>query len=219
MRVYHFLNDVYGPDAIRRRRLKIARINELNDPFEFLAVESGVPEVRRAFQKVKDQQHQGTGILCFARSWRNPVMWSHYANRHKGLCLGFDVPDELLTEVEYRSKRTKPNLPLLVAGGEAAASHMQKLLTTKFSHWRYERESRVFVRLDPTTEDENSLYFYDFSDQMKLSEVIVGINCTVSRTELSNALGDLATSIKCKKARLAFKTFGVVTQRRSSLWV
>ena len=38
MRLYHFLNAEYGLLNIRHRRLKIARINELNDPFEFLGV-------------------------------------------------------------------------------------------------------------------------------------------------------------------------------------
>jgi hypothetical protein len=38
MRVYHFTKAVHGLEAIRRRRLKIARISELNDPFEFLQV-------------------------------------------------------------------------------------------------------------------------------------------------------------------------------------
>jgi hypothetical protein len=36
MRVYHFINEEYGLDDLRRRRLKIATILELNDPFETL---------------------------------------------------------------------------------------------------------------------------------------------------------------------------------------
>jgi hypothetical protein len=43
MRLYHFLNAEYGLLNIRHRRLKIARINELNDPFEFLGVATRAP--------------------------------------------------------------------------------------------------------------------------------------------------------------------------------
>lgn len=38
MRVYHFLDRKYGLDDIRRRRLKIATLDDLNDPFEMLAM-------------------------------------------------------------------------------------------------------------------------------------------------------------------------------------
>jgi hypothetical protein len=36
IRVYHFVGAEYGLDDIRRRRLKIATIDDLNDPFELL---------------------------------------------------------------------------------------------------------------------------------------------------------------------------------------
>jgi hypothetical protein len=36
MRLYHFIRERFGLEAIRDSRLKISRINELNDPFEFL---------------------------------------------------------------------------------------------------------------------------------------------------------------------------------------
>jgi len=29
------------------------------------------------------------GITCFSKSYMNTLMWSHYANKHNGLCLGF----------------------------------------------------------------------------------------------------------------------------------
>ena len=35
MLVYHFINKEYGIEDLRKRRLKIATLNELNDPFEF----------------------------------------------------------------------------------------------------------------------------------------------------------------------------------------
>ena len=40
-----------------------------------------------------------------SRSWHNPVQWSHYASKHTGICLGFDVPDEHLGEVTYSRTR------------------------------------------------------------------------------------------------------------------
>lgn len=35
LRLYYFTTERYALEAIRDQRLKIARLNELNDPFEF----------------------------------------------------------------------------------------------------------------------------------------------------------------------------------------
>lgn len=40
MLFYHFTKGKYGLEDIRLRRLKIATINQLNDPFELLGVAS-----------------------------------------------------------------------------------------------------------------------------------------------------------------------------------
>lgn len=37
--------------------------------------------------------NKNKGLLCFSDNWKSPVMWAHYAAKHHGICLGFDVPD------------------------------------------------------------------------------------------------------------------------------
>jgi len=54
---------------------------------------------------MKNELAQERGLLRFSRDWHNPVLWSHYASRHTGLCLGFDVPDDCLGPVSYSRKR------------------------------------------------------------------------------------------------------------------
>lgn len=93
MRVYHFLSRNYGLEDIRLRRLKIATLDDLNDPFEMLGMALRDLELRQAFRATKAKMAERAGLLCFSRHWRNPVQWSHYAERHQGLCLGFDIPD------------------------------------------------------------------------------------------------------------------------------
>jgi hypothetical protein len=44
MRVYHFLKPEHALAAIRDQRLKLAEIDKLNDPFEFLGVASRDPQ-------------------------------------------------------------------------------------------------------------------------------------------------------------------------------
>lgn len=87
MFVYHFLNSHYGLEDIRERRLKISRIMELNDPFEFLGVDLSDRQFRKAMKKTKAQLSKTKGLLCFCKTWRNPLLWGHYADKRRGICL------------------------------------------------------------------------------------------------------------------------------------
>ncbi len=108
MRVYHFLNKQYGLDDLQRRRLKIAEIMSLNDPFELLGINLSHPLLREAFDATKKDLSKKYGILCFSKSWRSPVQWAHYSDNHKGICIDFDVPDSHLIKVRYVRYRLNP---------------------------------------------------------------------------------------------------------------
>ncbi|MBE0533371.1 MAG: DUF2971 domain-containing protein [Rhodospirillales bacterium] len=216
MRVYRFLNAEYGLDALRRRRLKIALFGELNDPFELLGVNLSDKDIREAFHKMKLALSEYHGLLCFSRRWRNPLLWSHYADRHRGLCLGFDIPDELAMGVNYTVNRLVPN-DLFSPDKTASARAMAKVLATKFSHWRYEDEVRLFVSLEDRNPQDGH-FFYDFSEDLKLVQVIVGSQSCISRCDLEGALGNRNADVERFKVRPAFKTFRVVMNRKRSLW-
>ena len=203
MRVYHFVNMKFGLDDLRRRRLKIATLNELNDPFELFGINLADPALRQAFRRMKEQIALNRGLLCFSRGWRNPVQWSHYAGKHSGLCLGFDIPDIHLGEVNYSGRRLAVAAERFLDPSQIDEASVTKFLFTKFSHWRYENEVRCFVTLEDKDPD-TGLFFADFSDRLTLKEVIVGAESNLGRVALAEALGDLAPSIEVSKARLAF---------------
>ena len=219
MRVYHYICSKYGLENIRRKRLKISRLEDLNDPFELLSLELSDKRVRDTFVENKEQLNKGRGILCFSEVWGNPVMWSHYAEKHKGLCLEFEIPDDLLAKITYSRDRLKREVSELFNSNPTfQESAMNRILTTKFSHWKYERERRVFAGLD--TPDSDGNFYADFSEQLKLTGVIVGPRSSVSRSEMNDALkfAQITDPIKSFKARLAFKSFRVVKNKDQSLW-
>ena len=67
--------------AIQNRRLKIARINELNDPFEFLGWNLKNAQTRANLRTWKEERNAEFGILCFSKHWSNPLLWGHYAEK------------------------------------------------------------------------------------------------------------------------------------------
>ena len=95
---------------------------------------------------------------------------------------------------------------------------MLMFLCTKFAHWKYEEEFRLFFALDHSTA-KDGLYFADFSRDLVLTQVIVGANSSVCRKDVYDALGQQQASIESFKARLAFKSFSVVRNMKQCLWV
>lgn len=217
MRVYHFLTEQFGLQAIVYRRLKVSRIQDVNDPFEWSAPLAREKQYRLAFEKMKAEMSSDRGIICFSKDWSNPLLWSHYGDRHRGWCLGFDLPDEKLVEVKYLTDRIACDWSKFHHDEKYQLSVIEAIMVSKFRHWEYESEMRALISLDHETRI-NGLYFVDFSANFRLAEVIVGANCVTTREQLKNALGPLQDQVQCKKARLAFKSFAVVEQKNAKIW-
>ncbi|RON86884.1 DUF2971 domain-containing protein [Pseudomonas fluorescens] len=212
-RVYHFVNSEFGLLNLRSRRLKISTLLGLNDPFELLSNNIQNKEVRVLFNVAKSIFDKRFGILCFSNSSVSPVQWAHYADRNRGVCLGFDVRSDLLMDIQYISERiSEASFP---THPDFAEEWMRKVLSTKYSHWKYEDEARIFIRLE---EKINGHYFKGFDADMTLAEVQVGFNSEITRSEVADALGDLSGNVECFKVRPAFGAFEMVRNANESLW-
>jgi len=135
-------------------------------------------------------------------------LWSHYGDRHRGLCLGFDVPDNMLKEVDYQLERFKAKDDNR-AGESSGKDVAYRLLTTKFEHWRYEEEVRVVLRLDSIA-PEAGRYFVPFSPGLRLREVITGPRSALSLPEVRGLLAEEDGDVTLSQGRLAFQSFKVV---------
>jgi hypothetical protein len=217
MRVYHFVNQEFGLDDLKRRRLKIATIEDLNDPFEMLGFSNRDPKFRKAWSLIRTLLHSRFGLVCFSNSYRNPVQWSHYADGHRGLCLGFDVPKRLLTEVKYSPDGLMPDYELFAKSSAHASQELVRILATKFIHWQYEGEQRYFIPLSMVS-PIRGFYFEPFSHLMRLREVIVGHRSAITRSEIKAIPVIKEGGIDIFKARLAFQSFEVVRQKNDRLW-
>lgn len=216
-RVYHFCDAKYGLENLKNRRLKIATIMELNDPFEMIAHNMRDPDIRRATTQFKAKSASQFGFLCFSRSYKSPVQWGHYAEKHKGICIGFDVPAINLKSIIYTDYRLGFD-PAMVDTEEKEIEWLTSFFLTKHSHWGYEQEERMIVHLD-SLERESDMYFISFDEaEIHLAEVIVGCNTKVTRGQVVDALGEHAESTAISKARPAFGKFEIVRNRNKKLW-
>jgi Protein of unknown function (DUF2971) len=192
MRAYKFLNVEFGLKSLREKRLKQSRINDLNDPFELRHYDITDPALRQAVLQTRDQIHENRGVLCFSADWNDPVIWAHYSEKHTGLCLGFEIPtivgDVELDESGYVKYIEDPlYFPpnFFELGDEERFDIVRKILFTKFKHWQYEHEIRVWA---PLQHEAGGLYFLEFDEKLQIVEIIIGARCVVPRTTITEAL-------------------------------
>src|SRR6185437_6477137 len=82
------------------------------------------------------------GILCLSAKCNDLLMWSHYANGHRGLCLEFEASDYTpffgaALPVKYRDDR-----PTFDPDG-TQWQRVESAVLTKSKGWSYEEEWRV----------------------------------------------------------------------------
>lgn len=205
MRAYHFLSAKNALDDLRRKQIRLSEIDRLNDPFELWCSAQDDRRIRASLRAWKDEMGRQYGMLCFSRSWHSTVLWSHYSDKHRGMCLGFEVDDQCIKAVTYVKERTDLRPPF-------TRETMERLLFTKYYDWSYEEELRGWFRLEKR--DSTGNYFYSFDDKVRLSEVIVGPLCDIPRVTIDALLDDFKGAIRVTKSRLAFRSFRVVQNLR-----
>lgn len=224
VRGYHLTELPHAVTNIERQRLKVCTFADANDPFELLALCApgrGQRATRKLLQQFKDSQTRQTGMLCFSRSWHNPVMWSHYARGHTGVCLGFDVRSNCIENVIYVPDRLTAPLDRSDADPDASMlpeSLQNDLFVTKFDHWQYENEFRRFVPLAKAShESERNIYFWQFDQDMVLREVILGPLAPRDQIEpFRELVKNTGIDAPVARARLGFGKFEVREDGRYS---
>jgi hypothetical protein len=130
----------------------------------------------------------------------------------RSICLGFDLKRGHEERVDYQDQRLRAQFGDEGSGPlNISAELLRKLLCTKFAHWSYEEEIRVFVSLtDSNVRKEANLHFYPFCDELSLREMILGPECSVPLDGLRRLVDASYERVTTIKARLAVKSFAVV---------
>ncbi|WP_218638215.1 DUF2971 domain-containing protein [Novacetimonas hansenii] len=172
----------------------------LNDPFEFVFNENQVKNSNKNFLllqeekntsfseedadfqvkndcEVIDSELRDLGVLSFTEDYNNILMWSHYANEHKGMVVEFDLSKPLFSssileicgrrhrfkedvfgfvneypkKIKYRSEFPEFDRPEFSNPTDGFSYPWKKfneaILYTKADAWMYEKEYRSIVHL------------------------------------------------------------------------
>lgn len=212
MRYYKYLPiNLDTVSAVRERKMWVRSATSFNDPLEFrfhknvpLAnvekLKQANPILRFAsdneiVEKLKadfEKRLHKLGVSCFSLSQSNYLLWSHYGDGHRGMCLEFDThQDEDLPEnahrVIYRDEVPEYDFSDLKLMGDSAPT----IICTKGKFWDYEEEIR-FVH-----EECDDLVAYEHD----LSGVIFGCLTSLQHRRLVESVID--SKIQVYKASLS----------------
>lgn len=168
--------DEWTERLVARRELYFSPPSKFNDPFDCRVKVSSdglgfhQDAIKRFYEFV-----QQTGVFCLSNlSPENVLMWSHYAEQHKGVCLKFDTTvggeesifnQKYLTPVEY-SEET----PVFAPGCDDLSGLARKSIFRKSLAWEYEEEWRLILANGAT---KTRTY-----PKGALTEITFGVNCT-----------------------------------------
>jgi len=103
----------------------------------------------------------------------NLIMWSHYANSHKGFVIEFKkdfIEDIDIQKLEYSDERD------IITYEDIDNNNFYNLFFKKSIEWSYEQEYRVILKLDNANKIiDNNIHLFKF-DKAKVNSITFGCN-------------------------------------------
>ncbi len=174
----HSITEFAQAKGIRDDRDEIGLMNLLCKQLDPSAAES----VRRTEQFIDTMTHNLSerldrlfyvGSLCTSN--KNRLMWSHYADSHRGFCIEYDYSDETaLLPLPVIYSRRRPKLSWKAAfdntpGNQKAASiPFLEAILTKDDAWEYENEWRLIISAEMDQKVE----------MPPITCIYLGVNCS-----------------------------------------
>jgi len=95
-------------------------------------------DIRRVNDKV--------GIFSMSAKNDDILMWSHYSDHHKGICIEFKTIRGKLFGCDILNVEYDVPYPKFTVYDDANMEYVKKFVRTKFSDWSHEKEWRIFYR-------------------------------------------------------------------------
>lgn len=212
MVLYHFLSEKWALEALKNQQLKVSKYEDLNDPFELLAMSLGDKISRAVMNETKAKINKKLRILCCSKRWASPLLWGHYATKHTGIALALEVPEENIQEITYAKDRTSLDLhALMKTADEKAKLEMFKMFTTKYEQWSYEEETRIQFSTEECIK-KGDLEFINLGQDIRLVGLVLGPLNKTKKEVIKDHIPP-GVSIEVITTRIAFKSFNVVHQK------
>lgn len=159
--VTNAISAILSEDSVIGKIEKLANITEYKDKDIHKEIEKLHSTLDPIMPKLKGIVNEQFAISCFSTSPDNILMWSHYADKHRGFCIEYDftkLKDKnillLLYPVIYSERR--PTVPMTLfdldnlkeiklSNNREVIPDIIMALLTKSKIWDYENEWRIIA--------------------------------------------------------------------------
>lgn len=177
----------------------------LNDPFDvFPAIPKAkkIPVSGDFSAAIIQNVRNNISVCCFTTDPQSLVMWAHYADKHSGICLSFDFPNNksiIIPSPNWNNLQNKANIfitPQIVTYAKTRpkmdfysdSNNFTNFLLTKYEAWGYEQEYRAFIVEDYGEFHYNPAYLTGIiagckmtdKDLAELRELVKDLPCPVN---------------------------------------
>ncbi len=161
----------------------------------------------------------GTGFTCMTEEWSNRLMWSHYGQSHKGICVGFrtrpNIGEAVLPfaanflEVKYISDRPVWSIKAMMSGNQQADVITQTFFR-KDKVWEYEKEWRYTSPIDDGAKISNGGDIIKIGSN-EIVEIVFGMRVSKkSRISITDMISRSGKSPLMYDTKFAEKSFELV---------
>lgn len=198
--LYKYVSLDRVPDILDNHRLYLSDGKNFNDPFEITITDKKNNKIRHI---------EGLHILSLTNSFRNKLIWSHYTDSHKGVCITVKVPNNLVYPICYSTKRIYENSDIdniissstkitkkSVEKDFSLLSKDKKIAYIKDKKWMYEKEYRVVF----DKSDEKGLIYHDgkWFMSVKITNIYLGANFDRNKAETQRKIIEACKRNKVK---------------------
>lgn len=126
-------------DSIINNRLFAGKYKSMNDPMEGVYLYSE-GQLNKSIKETLFNEKNSQTFCCLSKQKNNYLMWSHYANGHRGIVFGVEIDNfnYFIKDIEYFSGITHID--------NYNAETSREILSRKLNFWEYEDEVRVFTK-------------------------------------------------------------------------
>jgi hypothetical protein len=126
-------------DIVLKNRIYASKYVDLNDPMEGQYYYNKGDLDKSILRKIASEK--GDLRLCsLSRKNNNELMWSHYAEGHRGVAIGVMIDNS-----QYDVRPIQYTGPAYLSNGQIQHDTPREILSHKLNVWSYEEEERVFV--------------------------------------------------------------------------
>lgn len=144
------------------------------------------------------------GIYCLTEIADDLLMWAHYSDSHRGICLQFDTAKDLSIFWEAYKITYQENYPIVNVMDMGTYDQFFNLFATKSTHWEYEQERRAIK-----VPGEGGSKTYTFEPEL-LTGVILGAKISsIDEKIVLEWISQRETPTKIYRAKINNKSYRI----------